>query len=156
MYTVDMKLHITSWIQKAFVPSSSNRSVEARAIYFASGMAVLSLLLAGSFFLVFGDGSVPIFGAGSLGTVAIIVLSTLAASIGYFYAAYQARLDDTGADKLTWKTHLGTSALAFVHAAITMLLMAIVFYVVSDAFMGLELDGYISRGRRTGEYDYRR
>lgn len=138
-----MNFNIVSWMHAAFVPSSSSRSVEARAIYFAGGMAGISLVLSVVLFLVAEQGGVRIFGAGSLGTVAIM-LATIAAAIGYFYAANQTQIEKIGRVHMTWKTYLGTASLAFVHAAITMLLTAIVFFIVSDAFTGLVLDGYIS------------
>lgn len=114
--------------------------IEARALYFMAAVFIVSLIIS---FLFFAGGSVPIFGAGSVGIMAII-LSTAAAAIGYFSVSYQQMPIEVSS--LSRRIHLvlTTTALSFVHAAIVFLLTTIVFYTLDSAFTGLTIDVYSS------------
>lgn len=115
----------------------SNRTIENAALYFAAGSAVLSALVC----LLAFWGNVPLYHGLSIGLMATI-LATAAAFVAYFYAT---TLDYVPSQR-SW---LGVAhdiftkfSLSFVHGAIVFLLVTIMFFVVSEAFVGLELDKY--------------
>jgi hypothetical protein len=136
LYSQNMKLPL--WLDKALHQSKTNRSVEARAIYYAAAVFLISFI----FGLFFYSGNVPIFGRGSVGTVSLVI-STLAALGGYYYVAYQTR-EKSRRPSLWQQIHfiLTNAALAFIHGAIIFLLYTIGFFLVQDAFTGLFLDKY--------------
>ena len=123
-------------------PGKSYQSIEARAIYFAGIAGTVSCITA--LFYFWGYEGVPIFGRVSIGTTAI-VLSSVAAFIGYFLVLYQGR-ERRGQPSPIHKTaaYLNMFALSFVHGALVFLLATIVYFVFSEAFTGVMIDKYAS------------
>ncbi len=119
----------------------TSRSIESHAIY-GSGIAFIIAFVASLFY--FSGDPAPLFGRDSIG-VAASILGTVSAFIIYFAAAYRVRIHHAHLRFLQRaRLYLTTTALAFVHAAVGILLIAGSFYIIADAFVGLHLDSYAS------------
>lgn len=121
--------------------AQTSRSIESRAIYSAAIAFAISFVASLAFF---GGEAAPLFGRDSIG-IAASVFGTTSAFIAYFVAAYKARIHHIHLSRLARaRLYLTSFALAFVHAAISMLVVAGAFYIISDAFIGVYLDTYAS------------
>lgn len=129
-------------VARALEPSKTQRSVESRALYFAFGAGIISFVVV--LITFWGSTGVLMSGRGSLGSVAVI-MSTIAAFVGYFYVMYQHR---SRSSKRSTRQKLGSFvtmfSLSFVHGAIAFLVLLAGFYLVGQAFQGATIDKYAS------------
>lgn len=129
-------------VERALTPSKTQRSVEARALYFAAGAAASAFVIALCTF--WGSTGVQMSGWGSIGSVAVI-LATITAFVGYFYVMYQGRPHLEKSSSLhKVRVFFTMFALSFVHAAITFLVLMAGFYLVHLAFLNVTIDRYAS------------
>jgi hypothetical protein len=134
---------VREWINNVLHPGISHRSIEARAIYFAVSSGVIAALL-GLLYFSTKEGTIPIWGRVSIGTTSI-VLASLAAFIAYFYVLLQNRAEEVHPSR--WRRfylYLGKFSLSFIHGALVFLITTLLFYIVSEAFIGAMVDKYAS------------
>lgn len=129
-------------VARALEPSKTQRSVESRALYYAFSAGAVAFVIA--LIAFWNSTGVTMSGWGSIGSVAVI-LSTIAAFVGYFYVMYQHRPPvNKKPVRHRLRVFLTMFALSFVHAAITFLVLMAGFYLVAQAFQGATIDKYAS------------
>src|SRR5690348_9658597 len=109
--------------------------LESGALRYGAVVVVVSAAVAR---LVFGDRVVPLSGSNSIGTVAS-VLAAVAAFVG-FLLTYRPELPSAYGLYVRVRRALTTTAMAFVHGAIGLLLTVVAFYLFQSAFEGVHLD----------------
>ena len=120
-----------------FLRVPTPQQTEARAIYFAGAVFILSLVVS---LLIFWPDYVPLFGGKSIGLVATIS-ATLAVLIGFYFGnvgQYSYTPDMKWYQKA--RRVITKAALAFVHGAACFLFSSALFYLFHRSFLGLELD----------------
>lgn len=125
---------------KSIKPKSViRRRSETRALYAAGFSTAIATAIGLCYF--WGEYS-ALFGRHSIGSLASLV-AAIAAFVA-FLAAYNWPLKT--APKLWHRVRdlLTVAALAFIHAAICLLVVAVVFFLAQNAFLGLKLDQWVA------------
>jgi len=118
---------------KRSVATNQSKTSEARALYFAFGTAAVVFVLSCLFF--YGK-SIPLFGSPSIGTLAS-VFAMLAAVVAFYTVEF---MKDKPQKRSVLARVVLTGSLAFVHAAVGLLLTTGIFFILHDAFIGLAFD----------------
>src|SRR6266404_6456475 len=103
--------------------------VESSALSYAGVVVVVAAIVAA---VRFWGQVVPLFGQQSIGSVAA-VLTSIAAFVGFLMSWRPPQ-------QRVFRKWLTTAALAFIHAAIGLLLTVVTYYLMQSAFEGVRLD----------------
>lgn len=138
-------MNTTDIQRKVLSQPKDHSSVESRAIYYAVISGILTLLVGLAYFGYFYDGtSAPLFGRMSIGSLSIVAASLLA-FFGYLYVMYQGRqFKKTSKLRVKFYSFFDMFALSFIHATIVFLVTSVAFYVLSGAFIGVNIDIYLA------------
>ncbi len=116
------------------------RRAETGAIYVAGFAFCISTLIGLGYFW---NGASALFGHRSIGSLASL-LAALAAFIAFLVAYRQPAKVGTSNSLRRLRDLLAVAALAFIHAAICLLVVIIAFFLAQSAFQGLMLDHWSS------------